>query len=179
MTGRHTDLGPADEAPPPVAAVAQGTFYRYFESKEALFAELVDDLNGRVRHAMSEASSQGRTRAEAERLGFAAFFRFTAEHPALYRIIRQAEFASPEALQRHYDRIAGGYKRGLRRAMDDGEIDDGDETVLAWALMGIGDLIGMRWILWRDDGPERVPDEVFEQMLAFITRGLGTHAGGA
>ena len=42
---------------------------------------------------------RGTTRLEAERLGFAAYFRFTAEHPALYRIIRQAEFVSPEILQ--------------------------------------------------------------------------------
>jgi hypothetical protein len=44
----------------------------------------------RVRQAMTEAASKGKTRAETERLGFAAFFRFTAEHPALYRIITRA-----------------------------------------------------------------------------------------
>jgi AcrR family transcriptional regulator len=156
------------------AGVAQGTFYRYFETKQALFDELVADLNRRVRHAMSAAAAQGRTRAEAERHGFAAFFRFTAEHPALYRIIRQAEFASPGALRRHYERIAAGYVDGLRRAMDAGEIAEADPEVIAWALMGVGELIGMRWILW--DETTEVPEHVFEQALAFVRRGLG--AGG-
>ena len=82
------------------AGVGQGTFYLYFTSKKEVFDEVVLDLNARVRHAMTEAAASGKTRAEQELLGFGAFFRFTAEHPALYRIIRQAEFVSPETLQR-------------------------------------------------------------------------------
>ncbi|GIU92640.1 MAG: TetR family transcriptional regulator [Acidimicrobiia bacterium] len=154
------------------AGVAQGTFYRYFPSKEAIFEELVDDLNRRVRRAMSEGAARGRTRAEAERYGFEAFFRFTAEHPALYRIIRQAEFASPPALHRHYEKIAAGYVEALRIAMDRGEIARGDPEVLAYALMGIGELVGMRWILWA--GADRVPDHVLDELSRFIARGLGT-----
>ena len=54
------------------AGVAAGTFYLYFDSKKAIFDELVVDLNRRVRHAMKEASSQGSTRREQEMLGFDA-----------------------------------------------------------------------------------------------------------
>jgi len=159
------------------AGVSQGTFYIYFGAKQKIFDELVADLNRRVRHAMSEAAKKGRTRAERERLGFAGYFRFTAEHPALYRIIRQAEFVSPDAMRRHYAKIAEGYMEGLRQAMDDGEIVRADPEVLAYALMGIGELIGMRWILWDDKQPPRqVPEDVFEEMHRFITRGLGATA---
>ena len=80
------------------AGVGQGTFYLYFASKKEVFDELIRDMNRRVRHAMKEASSRGTTRLEAELLGFGAYFRFTMEHPAIYRIIRQAEFVSPEML---------------------------------------------------------------------------------
>ena len=127
-----------------------GTFYLYFDSKKAIFDELVRDLNRRVRHAMKEGSSQGTTRLEAEVLGFEAYFRFTAEHPALYRIIRQAEFVSPEMLRYHYDRLSRGYIEALRAAVESGEIGELDPEVAAYALMGMGELIGMRWILWGD-----------------------------
>jgi AcrR family transcriptional regulator len=144
------------------AGVGQGTFYLYFSSKQEVFDEVVLDLNSRVRHAMTEASEQGTTRAERELLGFGAFFRFTAEHPALYRIIRQAEFVSPETLITHYERLTEGYVVGLRQAMEAGEIAEGDPEVLAWSLMGIGELVGMRWILWGDGAPmpARVSDEL-------------------
>jgi AcrR family transcriptional regulator len=148
------------------AGVAQGTFYLYFESKKQVFDELVRDLNRRVRHAMKEASSQGKTRLESELFGFAAYFRFTAEHKALYRIIRQAEFVSPEMLHYHYDRLSKGYVEALRAAAETGEIGDVEAEVTAWALMGMGELIGMRWILWEDAA--EIPPRVFDELARIV-----------
>lgn len=159
------------------AGVGQGTFYLYFTGKKEIFDELVLDLNLRVRHAMTEAAEQGSTRVEKEQFGFAAFFHFTAEHPALYRIIRQAEFVSPEILQVHYERLTNGYVTGLRQAMDAGEIEAGDPEILAWALMGIGELIGMRWILW--GGRDALPDDVSAELAAIIARTIGSRNGAA
>jgi AcrR family transcriptional regulator len=153
------------------AGVAQGTFYLYFGGKQEIFDVLVEDLNTRIRHAMSEASAQGTTRLESERLGFQAFFKFTAEHPALYRVIRQAEFVSPKMLRLHYDRLAEGYIAGLQAAKDSGEIAIQDPVVTAWALMAVGEMVGMRWILWSDT--HEVPPEVFEETMAFVARALG------
>lgn len=157
------------------AGVSQGTFYLYFESKQELFEELVRDLNRRVRQAMSSGAGQGTTRADRERGGFRGFFAFTAQHPALYRVIRQAEFVSPALLHEHYERIAEGYVAGLREAMDADEVVEADPEVLAYALMAVGEMVGMRWLLWGDH--DEVPEEVFEQMFGFIARGLGIDEG--
>lgn len=163
------------------ASVAQGTFYLYFESKLDLFEQLVDDLNRRVRKAMRDGAARGSNRAEAEREGFREFFAFTAEHPALYRVVREAEFVSPGAMRAHYERIVEGYREGLERARAAGEIGDVDPEVAAWALMGVGEMIGMRYVLWPtgDDGAygtgaTPVPDDVFDEMVAFVQRALGT-----
>jgi AcrR family transcriptional regulator len=153
------------------AGVGQGTFYLYFASKKQVFDEVVLDLNTRVRHAMTEASATGKTRSERELLGFGAFFRFTAEHPALYRIIRQAEFVSPEMLQTHYDRLMRPYAAGLEQAMAAGEVAEGNPEVLAWSLMGIGELVGMRWILW--NGEQQMPETVFDELARIVVRAIG------
>jgi AcrR family transcriptional regulator len=143
------------------AGVGQGTFYLYFASKQEIFDELIRDLNRRVRHTMKEASSRGETRLEAELLGFGAYFRFTAEHPALYRIIRQAEFVSPQMLEYHYEKLSEGYVEGLRESMARGEIGEIDPEVTAWALMAAGEMLGMRYILWGDGSvPQHVEDEL-------------------
>jgi AcrR family transcriptional regulator len=148
------------------AGVGQGTFYLYFASKKGVFDELIRDMNRRVRHAMKEASSRGTTRLEAELLGFGAYFRFTMDHPAIYRIIRQAEFVSPEMLELHYEKLAEGYVEGLRESMARGEVGDIEPEVTAWALMAAGEMLGMRYILWGDGS---VPDHV-EHELARIIR---------
>jgi AcrR family transcriptional regulator len=152
------------------AGVAQGTFYLYFASKQEIFEELVRDLNARVRHAMQESASQGRDRIEQERLGFRGYFQFTAEHPALYRIVRQAEFVSPETLQYHYEKITEGYVEGLRAAMERGEVAAGDPEVVAWALMAAGEMLGMRWMLW--NGKREMPPGVLLELDQLITRML-------
>jgi AcrR family transcriptional regulator len=153
------------------AGVAHGTFYLYFSSKQEIFEEVVADLNRQVRQAMARASARGRNRREAERLGFRAYFRFTAEHPALYRVIRQAEFVAPGSLRMHYERIVEGYVQGLRQAMTSGEVVRADPEVLAWCLMGVGELVGMRWALWEDS--RGVTPRVFSTCMSFVERGLG------
>ena len=158
------------------AGIGQGTFYLYFDGKARVFDEVVDDLNRRVRHAMSDASAGATTRLEAERRGFEGFFRFTAEHPSLYRIIRQAEFVSPGALRRHYDRIVEGYIVGLTAARAADEIGSVDPEVAAWVLMGIGEMVGMRWVLWGDTA--EVPPAVLDDVMAMISRALDARTEG-
>lgn len=156
------------------AGVAMGTFYNYYDSKLQIFENLVEDLNRRVRRAMSEASAAAPDRIAAERAGFRAFFDFTARHPGLYRVIRQAEFVSPRALQMHYERIIDGYADGLRAAVATGEIGEIDPDVASWAFMGMGELIGLRWLLWEapGKGPASIPEDVFEHTLDLVRRAL-------
>ncbi|MFL6033648.1 MAG: TetR/AcrR family transcriptional regulator [Gaiellaceae bacterium] len=153
------------------AGVAQGTFYLYFAGKQEIFEEVVRDMNRRVRHAMARGAEAGRTRVEAELLGFRAYFEFAAKNGALYRIIRQAEFVAPQTLHEHYDAIASGYVAALEAAMDGGEVQRMDPQVLAWALMGMGELLGMRWIVW--EGAREVPPELLTEMQKLIVRVMG------
>lgn len=149
------------------AGVAQGTFYLYFGSKKDVFEEVVLDLNRRVRHYVNEAAKEGTTRLEREVLGFRAYFRFAAENPALYRVMRQAEFVAPDALKLHYQRFSEGYETGLKEAMDAGEIVEADPVVIGWALMGIAELFGIR-TLWQG-----IPESELVELEAFIGRALG------
>jgi AcrR family transcriptional regulator len=159
------------------AGIGLGTFYLYFDGKQAIFEALVVDLNRRVRHAMAEEMAGAGSRLEAERAGFAGFFRFTAEHPTLYRVVREAEFVSPDMLRLHYSRIVDGYEAGLRAAQRAGDVDPAlDPEVTAWALMGMGELIGMRFLLWERDAagrpPAELPGGIFEAMMRFIDNAL-------
>jgi AcrR family transcriptional regulator len=151
------------------AGVAQGTFYLYFGSKKEIFDELVRDLNRRIRHAMTEASAPAKNRLEAELLGFGGYFEFSARHPGLYKIIRQSAFVSPEIFAYHYDRVSEPYVAALREAVARGEAGAIDPEVTAWALMAVGEMIGMRWIVWGDGV---VPDHVQAELARIIRRVL-------
>jgi AcrR family transcriptional regulator len=83
------------------AGIALGSFYTYFESKEALFRALVQDMSGRVRDLVAPAIAQTSGVMERERVALATFLAFAREHMEIYRIIDAAEFVAPEAWRRH------------------------------------------------------------------------------
>jgi len=151
------------------AGVALGTFYVYFPHKQAIFVELVDELGARLRQALGKAISQETTRLGKERAGFRAFFEFAAKHRNLYRVVRQAEFVDEAAYHRYYRTLGTAYARGLREAMDKGEIGRFDPELVAFALMGMADMIGMRFVLW--EKPE-VLDGIVDEVTELIQHGL-------
>ena len=150
------------------ADVAQGTFYSYFTSKREVFIEVLAGLAYLIRTVTREALGDGQGRLEEERRGFAAFFALVNEHPHLYRIVRQAEFVE-DSLQIYYERIVPGYVTRLRAAMERDEIRRLDPETLAYCLLGIGDLVGMRWPYWTG---KPIPPEVFESVMEFIRHGM-------
>ena len=152
------------------AGVALGTFYVYFPHKEAIFVELVDELGIRLRKMTSEAVKGLKSRLEVERAGFRAFFEFAAKHRNLYRVVRQAEFVDAAAFKRYYRTIAEGYVRGLESAMRGGQIRKMNAEALAYALMGIADFVGMRFVLWERHGEDI--DRILDEVVDFIARGI-------
>jgi len=151
------------------AGVAQGTFYVYFPDKQTIFEELVRGLSQRLRRATTEATQGLTNRNDIERAGFRAFFDFIGRHRGLYRIVRQAEFVDEALFRWYYERFAEGYAAGLKAAMDAGQIREMDPEVMAYCIMGMGDFLGMRWVLWQD---ESLPDAVFEQAFEFMSHGF-------
>ena len=155
------------------ADVALGTFYVYFPDKKALFIEVVDNLGERLRRELSRAVEGLDDRLAVEEAGLRAFFSFARRHRLLYRIVRQAEFIEPEVFRRYYERIAEPYARGLREAMDDGQVRALDPETVAWCLMGVADFLGMRFVLWsRADSL----DEVVKTAMEFLRHGLAAPA---
>lgn len=151
------------------AGVGNGTFYLYFPSKEAAFRELVQERGHELRMVTRLATEGAGNRIEAERAGFAAFFDFIDHHRHLYRIVRQAEFVDQELFKEFYRVFADGYCSALVAAMNRGEIARMDPELVAYCLMGIGDFVGMRWVVWRDDS---IPPNVFDDAMRFIQHGL-------
>ncbi len=151
------------------AGVAQGTFYVYFESKKSIFIELVETLGTRLRRSLAEAISGIDSRLDIERAGFKAFLEFVEKHKHMYKIVRQCEFVDEDVYRTYYRRMADSYVKGLKGAMRDGEFHKLHPEAIAYALMGIFDFLGMRWVLWEGTVP---PRKAFNDVFAFIAHGL-------
>lgn len=155
------------------AGVAMGTFYLYFPGKAELYHEVVVDLNRQLRNAMRAGSEGATNRLEAERGGFRAYFDFLAHHPEVYPLIREAWLVAPDTVRTHYLRIVEGYTEALAEADGNGEVKVANPEVAAWALMGVGEVVGMRYLSWDPEHPsDGLPDDVFEAVMDFVSKAL-------
>ena len=153
------------------AKVALGTFYTYFDSKEAVFAALVRDMSGQVRDHVYPAFEGAADALDAERRALAAYLRFVADHKEVYRIIDEAEFVDPKGFRDHYEGSAERIAARLSAATGKGELsDDGAlaNEVRAWAIMGMNVFLGLRFGVWGGEDADRVADHA----NALLKRGL-------
>lgn len=152
------------------AGIALGSFYTYFDSKDALFRALVGDMSEKVRTSARSALSDGMGPLEIERAALAAFLRFAAEHKEIYRIIDEAEFVDPASYREHYETIAARIADRLRAGADKGEFRDGLGELEAWAIMGMNVFVGLRYIVW--GGADMGPDEVAAGVNRLLAEGV-------
>jgi len=142
------------------AKVALGTFYTYFDSKEAVFRALVRDMSEQVRDHVAPSFGGASDALDAERRALHAFLGFVRENKAVYRIIDEAEFVDPEGFRQHYvttaDRIAKRLAVGAEQGETAPEQDRLEREVRAWALMGANVFLGLRFGVWGNEDPEQV-----------------------
>ena len=151
------------------AGVALGSFYTYFESKEALFKALVQDMSGRVRDHVAPVLT-GRSGVEAEGVALHAFLDFARAHKEIYRIIDEAEFVAPEDWRAHYLNTAARILERLQAARARGELGVEPDEVHAWAIMGMNVFLGLRFGVM--DGQTDLA-EVAAKANALLQDGLG------
>jgi AcrR family transcriptional regulator len=151
------------------AGVALGSFYTYFDTKDAVFRALVRDMSDQVRDHVAPAIRAAPDQLAAEQAGLREFIGFVRGHKELYRIIDESEFVDPESFRLHYattaERIAGRLKEAATR----GEIRADVSEVHAWALMGINVFLGLRYGVW---GEDRTPEEIAATIADMLATGI-------
>jgi AcrR family transcriptional regulator len=145
------------------AKVALGTFYTYFDSKEAVFAALVADMSRRVRDHVAPALGGAADGLDAERRALEAYLKFVVGHKEVYRIIDEAEFVDPTGFRTHYETTAARIAGRLAATAERGEIAPADPfatEVRAWAIMGMNVFLGLRFGVWGKEPPAAVAAEI-------------------
>jgi len=151
------------------AGVALGSFYTYFDSKDAVFRALVRDMSDQVRDRVAPVLAAAPDQLAAERAGLLEFLEFVRGHKEIYRIIDEAEFVDPDSFRAHYATTAERIAQRLQAAAARGEVRRDVGDVHAWAIMGMNVFLGLRYGVWGDD---RSASEVADIIADLLARGL-------
>ena len=151
------------------AGVALGSFYTYFDSKDAVFRALVRDMSQQVKEHVAPAMRAAQGAVEAERAGLLHFIKFARSHKEIYRIIDEAEFVDPESFRMHYATTAERIHARLSAAAARGEVRGDISEIHAWAMMGMNVFLGLRYSVW-DEGED--PEVIADTIASMLSRGI-------
>ena len=152
------------------AGVGKGVFYWYFESKEALFTEILRDANISLRRRQQAAIGTEPDPIRRLDLGILASMHWYHEHRYVFNLF---QFASSETefaaiLMESQETSLNDAMRHVKEAMAEGRIGDGDPLFLTHAVIGTTGHLARRFIFERNDDP----DLVASMASAFVFHGL-------
>jgi AcrR family transcriptional regulator len=174
VVGKHgyTDasIGRITEA----AGIAQGTFYLYFESRQALFDELLPHVGEDMFQFIGKRVVGARDVYELEERGLRAFFEYLENNPGFFRILNEAEVAAPKAHQRHFKQTADHFVASLQRSHRSGQIkefDHDDLETVVYVFMAARSYLYLRYVKGRESGA-RIPEKVISAYMRLVRGGL-------
>jgi AcrR family transcriptional regulator len=142
------------------ARVALGTFYTYFDSKEAVFKALVNDMSAKVRDHVAPVLKVAADTLDGEGRALESYLEFARANKQVYRIIDEAEFADPDGFEKHYRTTAARIAARLDSGKAKGEVASADSKIAseveAWAIMGMNVFLGLRFAVWGRESPKEV-----------------------
>jgi AcrR family transcriptional regulator len=148
--------------------LATGTFYNYFPDKEAVLRTLVEDIAAEARRRVRAARRAASTAEDFVRDGYRAYFRFIAEDPQTFALLRRntgtirVVFGEP-MIGAGISELRSDLEWGVRA----GVLPPHDVELMASAMVGAGVECGVAML-------EREPHDV-ERCVAFAT---GLFVGG-
>jgi AcrR family transcriptional regulator len=156
------------------AGIAQGTFYLYFESRQALFDDLLPHVGQDMIAYIGRAVRGSANIWEVEERGLRAFFAFLREHPGFFRILNQAETAAPHGHEKHMALLTAHYVASLERSAGKGEIrkfDSRELEAVAHIFMGARSYLYLRYLKGAKP-TARLPEWVVEAYMRLVREGL-------
>ncbi|CAN5533789.1 TetR/AcrR family transcriptional regulator [soil metagenome] len=158
------------------ASVAQGTFYTYFDSKEAVFTELAKAVTSAMLEVLTSERATG-TPHDRVRFGLHRFVQAFRPNAVFMGLLEQvgtytAEMASMRLALREafVDRSAGGIAHMQQEGFADSSIDP---RMTAEVL---GAMVDQTCFLWLSLGKDFDEDEVLDTMTSIWGRAIGLAA---
>ncbi len=156
------------------AGMAQGTFYLYFASRQALFDELLPHFGVHMLERVRERAHGATDFFQVEEIGARAVFEYLHENRWFWRVLNEAEIEAPTAWARHHEEVVRRYTKFLKRARKAGEISSYQESeldTLAYLLIAARDYIYL-YHLHRSKQNTGIPESVIRTYMQFVRNGL-------
>jgi AcrR family transcriptional regulator len=156
------------------AGLAQGTFYLYYPSRQALFDELLPYFGLQMLEYVRKRVEGTEDFFEVEEIGLEAVFEYLSDNPWFWRVLNEAEVEAPNAWARHHEEVTTRYIRFLKRARARGELlgySERELPTLAQFLVAARDYMYRSHLTTHAPG-RNIPASIVKTYRKFIESGL-------
>jgi AcrR family transcriptional regulator len=150
------------------AGVTKPVLYQHFRSKRALYLELLDDVGRQLLEEITKATASAAGPRQQVEAGFAAYFRFVAEHQSAFRLL----FGSGPRRDRQFAAAVRIVEEAIADAIAvliEADIDDDHRRLLAHGIVGLAEGTGRDWV---GSGLDLDPDQVAKRIADLCWAGL-------
>jgi len=157
------------------AGLAQGTFYLYFPSRQALFDELLPHFGLQMLEQVRARMAEEHEFLEMEVAGLKAVFEYLSDNPWFWRVLNEAEVEAPTAWARHHEEVTSRYIRFLKRVKAGGGLRAygvAELPTVAQFLVAARDYMYRSHLTSHAPGRD-IPLAILKTYRRFIERGLG------
>src|SRR3954471_21010265 len=154
------------------AGVTKPVLYQHFGSKRELYLELLDDVGAHLMDAIAKAVAAAPGPRQQVESGFAAYFRFVADHRNAFKLLfgsgarRDEEFADAVRL------VEMNIAESIAPLIE-ADVGDDHRRMLAHGLVGLAEGTGRQWVA---SGLDHDPAVVARRIAELAWAGLrGIH----
>jgi len=120
------------------AGVTKPLLYQHFDSKRALYLELVESVAQQLLAAIGAATADAAGPRQQVEAGFAAYFELVVTHADAFRLLFGGDAANDPELARALHHVEDVLAEAVDGLIDAG-LDEDHRRVLAYAVVGMGD----------------------------------------
>lgn len=127
------------------AGVTKPVLYQHFRSKQQLFGELLSSVGQDLLHEVTSRAAAAATPYQRVLAGFRAYFDFVCQRPNAFKLV----FGSDARLSGEFAPLVGQLEGEIAATIGrfiDADIDDEHRDLLGYAIVGLGEVAGRRWM---------------------------------
>jgi AcrR family transcriptional regulator len=151
------------------AGVTKPVLYQHFGSKRELYLELLEDVGSRLRDAIGKATSEAAGPREQVARGFAAYFRFVADHEAAFQVLFGGGTRRDEEFATHARRVEENIADTIAALIDVEGLTEAERRLLAHGIVGLAEGTSRHWI---HEGLNGDPEDLAARVAELAWAGL-------
>lgn len=139
------------------AGVTKPVLYQHFQSKQQLFLELLETVGSELLYDVEGRAAAEENPYQKVLAGFRAYFTFVCERPDAFQLIFGSGARRNEEFADSVRRLEAGIAATIARFID-ADIDEEHRDLLGYAIVGLGEVAGRRWVWLHGGGEGSLPD---------------------